>query len=67
MIAITWTPKLMETIKELKKLDKSKIVSLFNDRKYLDSLQLSVTEEQAVSSVVTRDISKVSTSQDRWY
>lgn len=66
MVAIAWTPKLMDAVKEIKKLDKRKIVSHFNDRICMDSFQLSYAEEQALCSIITKNSKPVSTSV-YWY
>jgi hypothetical protein len=62
MVMITWSPRLIHAVKEIKRLDKHKVVSLFNDRKYMDSLLLSNAEEQAMSSVITKNTTIVSTN-----
>lgn len=61
MVMITWTPQLSHAVKEVKKLEKSRITNLSNERRYLNSLGLSPSEVQAVNLVITRNSLSVET------
>jgi hypothetical protein len=60
MQTITWSPNLIHAVRQLKKLDLHTVASNFNERKAMDSFQLTNTEEQAVKSILIQNSGSVS-------
>jgi hypothetical protein len=50
MQAITWSTDLHAAVKNLKQLDSAALQARLNDRTFMDSLSLSVSEEQALTA-----------------
>jgi hypothetical protein len=47
---ITWSANLQAAVKSLKQLDATSLQSSLNNRSYMNSLALSATEEQALTT-----------------
>lgn len=60
MVMLTWTPQLSRAVKEVKKLEKGRIISHSNEGVNLDSIGLSYSEAQAINMVITRNRLSVS-------
>jgi hypothetical protein len=62
MVAITWSPQLIDVVKEIKRVDNSKSVSTFNGSKYMESHGITFNEVQALTSLKVSNQSPVSTA-----
>jgi hypothetical protein len=65
MQTVTWSPQLSNAVRKFKKLDMYKGASSSNEQKMIDTYRLSVSEEQAVKSIMV--LNTESKSVNTWW